>query len=93
MAAGGEWRGELDLCRADGSAVPVDTVVTAVALPGETAYVAVVRDMSERRALERMQEAFVANVAHDLKNPLATIRGQAPLLRRRLARDAAPAPD
>jgi signal transduction histidine kinase len=93
LAASGEWRGELDLCRADGSAVPVDVVVTTVALPGETAYVAVVRDMSERRALERLQEEFVANVAHDLKNPLATIRGQAQLLRRRLARGEPPDPD
>ncbi|HEU0115724.1 MAG TPA: HAMP domain-containing sensor histidine kinase [Thermomicrobiales bacterium] len=40
--------------------------------------------MTERRALERGQEAFVAAAAHDLKNPLAAIRGQAQLLRRRL---------
>ena len=56
--------------------------------PGPT-YVGVVRDVSERRRFDRLQEEFVSALAHDLKNPLTTVRGQTQLLRRRLERGEA----
>jgi len=93
LVAAGEWRGEFDLRRADGTTVPTDAVVTAVALPGATAYVGILRDTTERRAMERLQEEFLAHVAHDLKNPLAAVRGQAQLVRRRLAKGELPDAD
>jgi signal transduction histidine kinase len=37
-----------------------------------------------------VRDTFLATVSHDLKNPLATIRGQAQLLRRLAARDNSP---
>ncbi|HET7092547.1 MAG TPA: PAS domain-containing sensor histidine kinase, partial [Thermomicrobiales bacterium] len=80
----GAWRGEFELRGKHGATVPVEAWIDAVSLQTELVYVAVVRDMTERRELERGQEAFVAAAAHDLKNPLAAIRGQAQLLRRRL---------
>jgi signal transduction histidine kinase len=42
-----------------------------------------------REAIE-LRDTFLATVSHDLKNPLATIRGQAQLLRRLAAGDSAP---
>ena len=93
LAAEGEWRGEVDLRREDETVVPVDAIVTAVALPAGTTYVGVLRDMTERRAMERLQEEFLAHVAHDLKNPLASVRGQAQLMRRRLTKGEPPDPD
>ncbi len=38
------------------------------------------------RSLERNRDAFLSSTVHDLKNPLATIRGLAQLAQRRLAR-------
>jgi PAS domain S-box-containing protein len=84
LGRSGAWRGEFELRRKNGATVPVEAWIDAVSLQAELVYVAVVRDMAERRALERGQEEFVAAAAHDLKNPLAAIRGQAQLLRRRL---------
>ena len=46
---------------------------------------------SDRLAIDRQKDEYLASVTHDLKNPLATILGTAQLQRRRLQRGAAPA--
>jgi PAS domain S-box-containing protein len=43
----------------------------------------IIRDISERRALERLQHEFLAMASHELRNPLAAIRGHAQLMQRR----------
>ena len=46
---------------------------------------AIIRDIGERREIERLQQEFLAMVAHELRSPLAGIKGHAQLLRRRAA--------
>ncbi len=48
--------------------------------------VAAFQDLTALRELERAREAFLSAAAHDLKTPLTSIRGQAQLAQRRLAR-------
>ncbi len=79
----GTWRSELELRRKDGTRVPVEVQASTVTLPGGTMYLSVLRDISERRALEQQRQDFIAMVAHDLKNPLTTMKGYAQLLQRR----------
>jgi PAS domain S-box-containing protein len=86
LRQGGQWRGEFELRSKHGSLVPVESWITTARLPSGPAFVGVLRDTSERKHLEAMHEEFVAAVAHDLKNPLTTVRGQSQLLRRRLDR-------
>jgi NtrC-family two-component system sensor histidine kinase KinB len=40
----------------------------------------IIRDISERRALERLRQEFLAMASHALKHPLAAIRGNAQLM-------------
>jgi PAS domain S-box-containing protein len=79
----GSWRGELELRRRDGTIVPVEAQSTSVDLPDGRIYISALRDIRERRALERLQQELLATVTHDLKNPLASISGHAQLMRRR----------
>ncbi|MDQ2783633.1 MAG: PAS domain S-box protein [Chloroflexota bacterium] len=79
----GQWRGDLHLRRKDGTLVPVEVQATAVNLPTGSVYIAVARDISERRAHEQQQQDFLAIVAHDLRTPLTALKGYASLMQRR----------
>lgn len=89
----GQWRGDFALRRKDGSLVPVESSITSVRLPMGRVYVGVLRDVSERKHFEQVQEEFLTALAHDLKNPLTAVRGQTQLLQRRLRRGEAPDAD
>jgi PAS domain S-box-containing protein len=71
--------------RADGTRVDVSVGLTPHPGPlGELSEVAaIIRDVSDRRALERLQQEFLAMASHELRNPLAAISGHAQLMRRR----------
>jgi PAS domain S-box-containing protein len=80
------WHGEFEIRRSDGSRVPIEAGVTAMdTLSGRAAMISA-RDISVRRDLEQMQQEFFASVSHDLKNPLAALKGQVQLLQRRARR-------
>jgi PAS domain S-box-containing protein len=70
----GPWRGEFDARRKDGAPIPVEGSVAVAELPTGSVFHVTLRDISERRALERMRRDFVAKVTHDLRTPLTAIR-------------------
>ena len=89
----GQWQGDFELRRDDGALITIESWFTRVILPIGGAYAGVLRDISERRRFERMQEEFLSSLAHDLKNPLTALRGQTQLMLRRLHRGEPPEPD
>ena len=84
----GQWQGELELRRKDGTMVPVEARATVIEMPEGPVNISALRDVSERREFDRLQGELLATIAHDLKNPLTAIHGQAQLLRRRAKRQA-----
>lgn len=67
----------------DGHRVPV--IVAEAESPGDQGeHFTIVVDLSEREARERFEQEFLADVAHDLRNPLAATKAQAQVMRRRL---------
>jgi len=68
--------------RADGTSFPVELSFTSMVDEHETPIGAVVmfRDVTERRAIERLKSEFVSTVSHELRTPLTSIRGALGLL-------------
>jgi PAS domain S-box-containing protein len=85
----GQWSGELELRRRDGSLAPVEARATLIHLPAGPAYLLAMRDISERRALARMQSEFMSMITHEWRTPLATVKGHAQLMQRSGAYSAA----
>ncbi len=59
---------------------PRSLALLAAPLTGDRGAVIVARDITEAEHLHRMRKDFVANVSHELKTPLAAIRGYAETL-------------
>ncbi|MBT3305475.1 MAG: PAS domain S-box protein [Alphaproteobacteria bacterium] len=66
---------EVEGQRANGERFPMDLAVSEVVLDDERAFVGVVRDITERKEMERMKTEFVSTVSHELRTPLTSIRG------------------
>jgi PAS domain S-box-containing protein len=60
----------------DGHLIPVEVTIQVLRQSKiRLSFLAIVRDTSERKALERMKDQFVSTVSHELRTPLTSIRG------------------
>lgn len=67
--------------RPDGSTFECELVAAPIVEEGTVVgSVLVFRDISERRAVDRMKDEFIAVVSHELRTPLTSIRGSLGLL-------------
>ena len=66
--------------RNDGTTFPLEVSVSPVHLADGTLFVAVIRDIGERREIEQMKGEFVATVSHELRTPLTSIAGSLGLI-------------
>lgn len=84
---GNPVRGDTVAVRADGEQVDVAMSIAPHTdeLGNVASLSAIVSDISERRALERLQQEFLAMASHELRTPLVAIRGHAQLMQRRKA--------
>lgn len=67
---------EVTALRRDGSRFPAEASVSPfLTASGETQFSAFLRDITERRRMERLKDEFVSTVSHELRTPLTSIRG------------------
>ncbi len=66
--------------RKDGSLFPMEMAVSEMEVDGERTFTSIVRDLTERREVDRMKSEFVSTVSHELRTPLTSIRGALGLL-------------
>lgn len=61
--------------RKDGTTFPVEMSVSEMRLGGRRMFTGIVRDITERKRIEKLQSEFVSTVSHELRTPLTSIRG------------------
>ncbi|NIJ18674.1 PAS domain S-box-containing protein [Sphingomonas naasensis] len=66
--------------RRDGAVFPLEVSLSPVPLAETTLFLAVCRDISERREIEQIKGEFVATVSHELRTPLTSIAGSLGLI-------------
>ena len=71
MGAGREVMG----VRKDGSIFPIDIAVTEMWVGNDRLFCSIMRDITERKKIERMKNEFISTVSHELRTPLTSIRG------------------
>jgi len=71
MGAGREVLG----VRKDGSTFPADIAITEMWVGEDRLFCSIMRDITERKKVERMKNEFISTVSHELRTPLTSIRG------------------
>jgi PAS domain S-box-containing protein len=66
-------------CR-DGGTFSAEVSISPVGLAEDVRFLAVLRDVSERKNVERMKTEFVSTVSHELRTPLTSIAGSLGLI-------------
>jgi len=66
----------------DGSELPVEVFLQLVEEEGgKRLFVAIARDLTERRKIDKLKSDFISTVSHELRTPLTSIRGALGLVR------------
>jgi PAS domain S-box-containing protein len=81
---------EIEARRKDGSPIAVEVSVGEMWLGDRRLYIAVLRDLTERRRVDRLQNDLLSTVSHEFRTPLTSIVGALGLLRGGVAGTLAP---
>ena len=71
---------ELEGLRSNGTTFAMELAVSQISHQGEQRFIAVIRDIDERKRIERMKNEFVSTVSHELRTPLTAIAGSLGLI-------------
>lgn len=65
----------IDGTRKNGEKFPVEISISEITIEDNNVNLLVIRDITERKKMEKMKSEFVSTVSHELRTPLTSIRG------------------
>jgi len=68
-------RREAEGLKKDGTVFPIDLSIGEITIGNRRVFSGVVRDITERKQMDKMKNEFVSTVSHELRTPLTAIRG------------------
>jgi len=71
---------EVEGARKDGSTFPLELAVSEVEVNEKRMFSGLVRDITERKRVEKLKNEFISTVSHELRTPLTSIRGSLGLI-------------
>jgi PAS domain S-box-containing protein len=71
---------QMQAVRLDGQLIEVETTSSPITYQGDPAIQLILRDVTQRNAIERMKDEFISVVSHELRTPLTSIQGALSLL-------------
>jgi len=66
--------------RKDGTEFPAEASISKIDMTQEIFYTVILRDITERKQIERMKDEFISVVSHELRTPLTSIHGSLGML-------------
>ncbi|GGY63142.1 hypothetical protein GCM10011613_03470 [Cellvibrio zantedeschiae] len=66
--------------KSNGQQFPLELQLACIQRKNEKLFIAVVRDISERKRLDQMKHDFISNISHELRTPLTSILGSLRLM-------------
>lgn len=71
---------DLEGRRKDGTLFPLELNVAPMHGDGENGFVGTLRDITDRKRVDKMKNEFISTVSHELRTPLTSIRGSLGLI-------------
>lgn len=76
--------------RRSGELFPMELAISTFSREGQAMYIGLVRDITERKKIDRLKSEFVSTVSHELRTPLTSIKGSLGLVAGGVAGELSP---
>ncbi len=71
---------EIEAINKNGEVFPIELLMSEMVIDDERIFSGIIRDITERKRIDKMKNEFISTVSHELRTPLTSIRGSLGLL-------------